>query len=117
MKSESNTKSWSSGQELLEEARNSKSSLIERAPILGTPFEAVKEEGGYFAVFGQNKLTEEYETTEELLEWMEENHWELLIRVITMVVQTIDLHKARVIKELMDKREMETAQNSTNNPN
>jgi len=105
MKSAESTKSWSSGQELLEEARSSQSTLMEEMSIQGTPFRAVKEEGGWFGAIGQNKLTDEFETTEELITWMEENHWELLIRVITMVVQTIDLHKAKVIKELMEKEE------------
>jgi len=108
MKEEANTTFESSGPELLEKARNSKSTLLEEAPILGTPFKAVKEEkGGWFAAMGMNKLTEEHETIEELLEWMEVNHWELLVRVITMVVQTLDLHKAKAIKEYMEKEKLQ----------
>jgi len=108
MKEKANTAFESSGPELLEKARNSQSTLLEEAPILGTPFKAVKEEkGGWFAAMGMNKLTEEHETVDELLKWMEENHWELLVRVITMVVQTLDLHKAKAMKEYMEKEQKE----------
>ena len=41
---------------------------------------------------------------QDVLTWMEENHWELLIRGITMVVQTIDLHKMKMMKEANEKR-------------
>lgn len=92
------------GQQLLKEARSSDSSLIERAPIQGTPFEVVKEDGKWFAAFGYNKLTEDFDEMQDVLNWMEENHWELLVRVITMVVQTIDLHKMKMMKEAHDKR-------------
>ena len=95
------------GQQLLEEARNSDSSLIERAPIQGTPFEVVKEDGKWFAAFGYNKLTEDFDEMQEVRTWMEENHWELLVRVITMVVQTIDLHKMKMMKEAHEKRQQE----------
>lgn len=98
MKEEANTTFELSGQQLLEEARNSKSSLLERHPIAGTPFEVVKDPK-WFAVLGYNKLTEDFDEMQDVLDWMEENHWELLLRVITMVVQTIDLHKEKVMRE------------------
>ena len=109
MKDEANTKSWSSGQELLEKARNSTSSLMEEHEIAGTPFKAVKDGGGWFAALGMNKLTEEFETTEQLLEWMDNNLWTLMVTVITMVIQTIDLHKIKMAKEAHEAR-LENAQ-------
>lgn len=107
MKEEANTTFELSGQQLLEKARSSDSSLIERHPIAGTPFEVVKDPK-WFAVFGYNKLTEDFDEMQDVLTWMEENHWELLIRVITMVVQTIDLHKMKMAKEIYEKRKNES---------
>ena len=72
---------------------------MEEHEIAGTPFKAVKDGGGWFAALGMNKLTEEFETTEQLLEWMDNNLWTLMVTVITMVVQTIDLHKIKMAKE------------------
>ena len=93
-----------SEQQLLEKARNSTSSLLEEKEIQGTPFKAVKQEnGGWFAALGMNKLTEEFETPEQLLEWMDSNLWTLMVTVITMVVQTIDLHKVKMMKEAYEK--------------
>lgn len=104
MKEGANTTFELSGQELLDQAANSKSTLVDRHPIAGTPFEAIKENEKWFAVFGYNKLTEDFEELQEVLDWMEENHWELLVRVITMVVQTIDLHKMKIAKEAYEKQ-------------
>ena len=90
---------------MLDEAAKSQSTLIDRAPIAGTPFEVIKENDKWFAVFGYNKLTEDFDEMQDVLTWMEENHWELLVRVITMVVQTIDLHKMKMAKEAYEKQQ------------
>lgn len=102
-----NTGFASSGQELLNQAANSESSLMERHPIVGTPFEVIKEGGKWFGIMGYNKLTEDMNEMQDVLTWMEENHWELLVRVITMVVQTIDLHKMKMAKEAYEKKQAE----------
>ncbi|AXH78017.1 MAG: hypothetical protein [Microviridae sp.] len=108
MKEETNTTFEFTDTELLEKARNSKSTLKEELPIQDTPFTAIKEDGGWFAAMGPNKLTEEFETTEELLAWIDVNHWEFLIRVVLMVVQTLDMQKMKGMKEYMDKKNAES---------
>jgi len=110
MSAEQNTAFEYTDLELLEKARNSKSTLKEELQIQNTPFTAIKEDGGgWFAAMGQNKLTEEFETTEELLAWIDVNHWEFLIRVVLMVVQTLDMQKMKGMKEYMDKQKLGTA--------
>ena len=82
-----NIMSGLSEQELLEEARNSKLSSpeTELLPIPGSPFQAVKENGKWFAVWGKGKMTEDFDSVEELLEWIENNFWNFMITVFTMV--------------------------------
>jgi len=93
----------SNGQELLEKARNSPLSSDQRLPIHGTPFEAITTNGQtWFAAWGQNKLTEEHESADELLQWIEQNHWTFLVTVVMMMMDSRDMYKAQKIQEYLD---------------
>lgn len=72
------TMSGSSDAELLEKAANNKLNSqpeTEEYQIQGSPFKAIKENGKWFAAWGKGKMTEDFETLEELLEWIENNYW------------------------------------------
>lgn len=97
--------------ELLEKAANSKltsEAETEEFQITGSPFRAVREkDGGWFAAWGNGKMTQEYETMDELLEWIENNYWNFLITVLTMAMDSRDLYKAAQIKKHMEKTKVE----------
>ena len=83
--------------ELLKKAANNKLNSepeTEEMQITGSPFKAIREkEGGWFAAWGQGKMTEEFPTVDELLQWIEDNYWNFLITVLTMVMDSRDLYK------------------------
>jgi len=91
--------------ELLEKAASNKSSSpeTEELQIEGTPFKAIKENGKWFAAWGQGKMTEDFETPAELLEWIENNFWSFMITVITMAMDSRDLYKMAQMKKHTEK--------------
>lgn len=95
MKDAVNGQFMSSDTELLEKAANNKlnSPETEEYQISGSPFRSVKENGKWFAAWGQGKMTQDFDTVEELLEWIENNYWNFLITVITMAMDSRDLYK------------------------
>jgi len=103
--------SGASDTELLEKAANLKSNSepeIEEMQITGSPFRAVKEkEGGWFAAWGNGKMTEEFETVEDLLVWIENNYWNFLITVLTMAMDSRDLYKIAQIRKHNESMEKE----------
>lgn len=89
------TMSGSSDAELLEKAANNKlnSPETDEMQIEGSPFKLVKENGKWFAAWGHGKMTEDFETPNDVLEWIENNYWNFLITVITMAMDSRDLYK------------------------
>ena len=109
-----------SEQELLERATNSRlnsEAEIEEMEISGSPFKAIRlKGGGWFAGWGHSKMTEEFETVEKLLAWMESNYWNFLITVLVVMMDARDLKKMADAKEYMDKmNEQNKLGESTNN--
>lgn len=97
------TMSGSSNAELLEKAANNKLNSqpeTEEMQIQGSPFKLVKAETNrlgegakWFAAWGKGKMTEDFDTPEEVLEWIENNYWTFLITVLTMAMDSRDLYK------------------------
>ena len=104
-----------SEQELLERASNSRlnsKAEIEEMEISGSPFKAIRLKGrGWFAGWGHSKMTEEFETVEELLAWMESNYWNFLITVLVVMMDARDLRKITEAKEYMDKMNKDKERN------
>lgn len=74
--------------------QSSTSELVKRIDIEETPFQAVKlVDKGWFIALGQYRLTDYKETEEECRLMAKEKHWELLLSVISVIVETADTIK------------------------
>lgn len=95
MKDATNTQFMSSDTELLEKAGNNKLSSLESQEfqISGSPFKLVNENGKWFAAWGKGKMTADFDTADEVLKWIEENHWNFWVTVMTMAMDSRDLYK------------------------
>lgn len=104
------TMSGSSDAELLEKAANNKSNSqpeMEELQIQGSPFKLVKDKTDlpgepkkWFAAWGKGRMTDYWDTPEEVLEWIENNYWNFLITVLTMAMDSRDLYKIdRMMKQ------------------
>lgn len=102
MKDGANTQFMSSDAELLEKAANNKltSPDSEEWQISGSPFKIIREKSNRlgedvvcFAAWGNGKMTQDFNTPEEVTEWIENNYWNFLITVLTMAMDSRDLYK------------------------
>ena len=60
--------------------------LIKREPIPTTPFMAVwTEKTGWIGVCGKYKLTDNYETKDELIQEVEKKSWDMIFNVMSMI--------------------------------
>ena len=78
----------------------------EEMRIEGSPFRLVKENEKWFAAWGQGKMTMDFNTHEEVLEWIENNYWNFLITVLTMAMDSRDLYRISQIQK-QTKQQME----------
>jgi hypothetical protein len=70
--------------------KNSSSELIKRNRIANTPFVAIKtDEGGWFLTMGKYRVSEEYETEEEVIKLVKTKDWELLMNIMTVVTESL----------------------------
>lgn len=60
--------------------------LIEREEIPNTPFKIIHLQEKWFIVMGDHRLTELYNTKEEVLEYFHNHMWETIIHVILLVI-------------------------------
>lgn len=67
------------------EANNNPSTLVERNPIINTPFHTVKENEKWFIVIGRYKLTDAVDTEEEALKELETKKWLILVNTICAI--------------------------------
>lgn len=75
-----NKSNWGNGEE------SNADKIIERKRIEGTPFTIISAEGkGYRTVMGKWQITEKFETEKELLKWMEENYYTVILTMIIVV--------------------------------
>lgn len=76
-------------QENIKETHNKKSnSLITHEPIEGTPFAITgASDKGYFLRLGDYRLTQDYKTTEEVRKILHTEMWDILIKVIAIILE------------------------------
>lgn len=75
-----------------------------------------EEEKEYFAILGENRITEIYETAEEVRELIEKRSWNLIITIASIVAEKIDQIKTfnkmeleKQIKYMEQNKEKENA--------
>lgn len=66
--------------------QNSSTELIQREEIENTPFKVITIKGKSFGAFGNNRITEEYTTKEEVINQLKEPKWEIIITIILAIV-------------------------------
>lgn len=72
-------KSWSANQE--------KTELIEYKDIDETPFTAVKVADGWFLAMGRYRLSDKYETYEQVLEDSKDTSWHRLMMIVQAMIE------------------------------
>lgn len=61
--------------------------LVSREPLHGTPFEIIGAvEVGYFLALGKYKLTEHYDTREEVLDILIQDSWLIIANMIALMI-------------------------------
>lgn len=75
---------------------DNKNSTFETEIIENTPFTMVEIDNKYFAVIGEYKVTEEYNTKQELLNKINEKDWGLITSLIGVLIE-----KSETIKQLI----------------
>lgn len=107
----------SSDTELLNAAANNKSNSQpenEEWQIEGSPFRIVREDGKCFAAWGNGKMTQDFDTPEEVNEWIDNNYWNFLITVLTMTMDSRDLYKMdQIMKRAKKEGVAEMAKNQS----
>ncbi|AXH76241.1 MAG: hypothetical protein [Microviridae sp.] len=77
-----------------EEAKAPNYQLVSRKKIDGTPFEIIgNNEKGYFLAFGKYRLTDLFETIEEVQMHIASNHWEITAILIAVMIEITDNDK------------------------
>lgn len=69
----------------MSENQDNKDYLVKVDKIGNTPFDLVTNEKGRFIALGKYKLTEDLEGEAE--EWLEQNKWELILNICTLLIQ------------------------------
>ena len=68
--------------EELDKLQSSNETTIEYEKLEGTPFTIAKKENKYHLLMGNWKMTDGGEESKSaLIEWMQEHHWELIMKV------------------------------------
>lgn len=90
-------------QELLHSQNNAEgphkqnsSKLISRNPIPNTPFWIVEQpdEGGFFIIMGQWKITHNYRTEKDCLQALEDDKWNIILRIAGCICE--DINKTKI---------------------
>lgn len=73
-----------------QENSNESGDLIQRIPIEGTPFTAIKlEHTKWFLAIGKNRITEPNYEYEELLRMIDNKNWELIVNTVLVIVENM----------------------------
>ena len=80
---------------LSNESTAASTAMIEKIPIVGTPFMSVKYNGSYFLMLGIYRLNETtLNSHEEVLSYVEEQTWNLIPKVILITINdTLEVAK------------------------
>ncbi len=68
---------------------NSNSNLIERENIENTPFTVITENGYSFGVMAEYRITEKYDTKEEVRQELKEITWNKIIQVTALLIEKL----------------------------
>lgn len=60
--------------------------LIERINLDNTPFTMVKENGKWFGLMGDYKMTEDLEKMEDVKKLLEKPNWNIIVGLVTAIV-------------------------------
>lgn len=72
-----------------ETPKENSSKLIEREDIPETPFVLISiEQGKYFAVLGMKQITPNFKTKGEVLQYIEQNMWNIVLTMILIINET-----------------------------
>lgn len=63
------------------------STLVDIKPVEGTPFAIVSQEEKHFLVMGDHKLTPDLNSTDEVQEYFQHNHWLILTNVVIILIK------------------------------
>lgn len=81
------TAEQSSGQMNVENKNTYNKELVSRKKIPNTPFEIIgNEERGYFLAFGKYKLTPDIKTEEDVIMYLEETSWYIIVNIIAIML-------------------------------
>lgn len=102
------------GQNSAEETQNKENSsneLIERIKIEGTPFWIIgQREKGYFAVMGENKITDTRTTAKEVQEDLVKEQYNITFRMIGIITE-------KMIEEILTSEKITIEEENNNNNN
>lgn len=72
------------------EPPNDERQLVQQWQIENTPFMAIKMDGKFFISLGKYRITEPYETLEELIQEEEPQHlnWNRIVQVIYTIIES-----------------------------
>lgn len=76
------------------ETHNNESHLITRNPVENTPFAVVgNNENGYFLTMGKYRLTDNFQNEEDVIYYLENNTWEIIVTLMTAIIHASQTHK------------------------
>lgn len=67
--------------------------VAEFESVENTPFTIAKQNGKYYALLGNYMVAEPYNTKKEILEIIKKKDWQLLMAVISVMIETIEKNK------------------------
>lgn len=65
------------------------SNLIERNNVENTPFQIVSLEGYHFGVMAKYRITEKYDTKEEVEQELKEITWNRIIQITALLIEKL----------------------------
>jgi hypothetical protein len=68
---------------------NSNSTLIERENIENTPFTVITENGYSFGVMAEYRITEKYDTVEEVKQELKEITWNKIVQITALLIEKL----------------------------
>lgn len=93
--------------ETLNYLSNSEETLITREPVKGSPFVTVKIDNKYFLALGDARITELFETKEQVYEYLKDNLWNIIGVYVLEIIRIQGINDWRPdYKEYKEKQEI-----------
>lgn len=77
--------------------------IINRKQLEGTPFQLITQQGKTFVVIGINKITPDFDTEQEAMNYIDENHWNITGTIVTIIVEAILAKRTKEMGEAIDR--------------